>query len=356
MQSLKNSSFARVSFVILAVALFAATGAHAAEHPHAKTKHKPMPKCEEAKAGGPEQVVRTLYKVYPYGGGSAVENEPRAVLEKFFDKKLAALLAEERECFTNLREICALDWSIMYAAQDGEITDLRVCAMDGATHQVRVLFRNFGEPQIFDYPIERTSDGWRISDILVHLDGGEGSLADTLSGYFSDLASAWKTAKTPPEKAPGGALPKCEKPKAGGPEDMVAALYEEYPWKGEEVILSQPPNVLLKYFDANLAGLLVKDREKRIANDDGPSYMPNFIINYDMSHSQAIRGFQICAMDAPTKTVRAQFWDGGDPVIVTFKFVDTAAGWRISDIGYRGPTDAGDTQPHDWSLGESLSD
>lgn len=350
----KLTSLRLISFTLAAISVWGAT--QAADQPQVSVKKHlaPMPQCREAKAGGPEEVVRKLYTQYPYKGNKAIQGESDEVLAKFFDEKFAVLLAEERDCVHSSHAICVFDWSIMYEAQDGDVTDLHVCQMEPGTHGVKVQFRNFGDPQVITYVIRNTSVGWRISDIA-------GS-ALALSSYFDNLASAWEKAQAPeqPQASDKGQkpLPQCERAKAGGPEDMVRMIYEQYPWKGDKIITNEPRDVLLKFFDENLAGLIVKAQECRARGDRrcASAEIPNIMINRDMDSSQEIRGFHICAMDTLTKMVRVQFRDHGEPAIVIYKLANTDAGWRISDILYLmeiGPRDLG--LPEAWSMVEALS-
>lgn len=353
---------ARLLAIFLAVANFSACdklqlpgGTEGGGQPQASPEKKlaPMPKCEEAKAGGPEEVVRTLYLQYPFEGKKTIQIEPEEALRKFFDKRLTGLLTENLDCQNSSYEICALDWSIMYVAQDAQITDLRVCEMDPGQHTGNVQFRNFGEPQIVPYELVKTDAGWRISDI--------GGVADTLSGYFSGLAAAWEKAQVPetPQTSPQGtqqALPQCEKAKAGGPEDVVRALHDQYPWKGDKIIINEPRDVLLKYFDEELAGVIVKHREDRAARGEGYEEMPNVVINREMNFSQKLAGFQVCSMALPSKTINVQFRDEGVPRIVTYRMVETAAGWRIADILSRDVKARGDSDgQHDWSMAQAFA-
>ena len=47
-----------------------------------KKNRTPLKECTEAKAGGPEDVVRALYQQYPFAGRKALVNEPQEVLDK----------------------------------------------------------------------------------------------------------------------------------------------------------------------------------------------------------------------------------------------------------------------------------
>lgn len=323
-----------------------------------KQRQKPMPKCREAQAGGPAEVVRRLYREYPIGGRTAVTNEPREVLDKFFDKRFAELLEEDNACTFGSGGLCEINWDILYATQDGEdITDFQICEMDADKHTVKVQFREYGGPKLLIYKLGNTESGWRISDLIDATDGHESSLADFLADHYGKLAAAWEKVQAPePPAAPGEKrmpLPQCERAKAGGPEDLVRTLYEQYPWKGDKIINAEPSEVLAKYFDESLAAAFVNARQCGFPC----AAVPNLMIDRDMeSVGKEITGFHICAMEASTKAINVQFRNEGAPTIVTYKMSETTAGWRISDILY---TDLQHrlepNAPYDWSMMKEFS-
>src|SRR6266542_4825458 len=58
----------------------------------------PSAVCKEGAGSGPTEVVRALYRNYPFESSKVPENEPLDVLLKYFDDKLAALFVKDREC------------------------------------------------------------------------------------------------------------------------------------------------------------------------------------------------------------------------------------------------------------------
>ncbi len=142
-------------------------GANAADRsrPSDATDFEATHACKEAKPGGPEDLVRKLYADYPFDGPD-VADEPRQKLEKYFDQRLVLLLIKEQECPSKTREMCDLDSSIMYAAQGGNVTDIRVCTMETSANTVNVQFRNNGEPQVVIYKLSQGKAGWKIADVL----------------------------------------------------------------------------------------------------------------------------------------------------------------------------------------------
>lgn len=180
-----RDEFAQAMLLAAAIAVACTSGlpsAQAADQKQGSAEQKQglLSKCMEAKAGGPEEVVRTLYKQYPFEGDKVIKNEPKEVLEKFLDGNLTALLLKNRECEIREEGLCNISFDVMYAAQDAKITNFRVCAMDSA-NTVRVQFRNFGKATVVKYKMTNTEAGWRISDILTSFDSGEFSLVRALS-------------------------------------------------------------------------------------------------------------------------------------------------------------------------------
>lgn len=151
-------------------------------------------------------------------------------------------------------------------------------------------------------------------------------------------------------------LPHCERAKAGGPEDIVRSLYEQYPWKGDKIIINEPRDVLQRYFDEPMVKAITDNRARRVAAKHLYLPMPNILINQEMNYVQDISGFHICAMDAAAKTISVQFRDAGEPRIVTYKLVDTAVGPRISGVYFtEGVHPAEQGKIGQWSMAEALS-
>ncbi len=146
-----------------------------------KRKQKPLPRCGDAKAGGPEDVIRMLYKQYPPLGAKAIKNEPEQVIGTFFDKNLTALMIKNQECERKEGGLCNISVDLLYDAQDAEITDFQVCAMNAGKGTAKVQFRNMGNPEIITYRLSETEAGWRISDILYSGGLGKWTLVRLLS-------------------------------------------------------------------------------------------------------------------------------------------------------------------------------
>jgi hypothetical protein len=128
-----------------------------------------------------ERLINGLYKDFGCPGPSvsapkcdtptadqrkAVTDQSRAVLGKYFDASLVALLLKERRCVTKTQEICNLDFDLLYASQDPDAADLSIKA--AATNKVIVSFRypSTGERITIQYLFAPTRNGPRITDII----------------------------------------------------------------------------------------------------------------------------------------------------------------------------------------------
>lgn len=96
----------------------------------------------------------------------AVTEQSPAVLGKYFDASLVALLVKERQCVTRKQEICNLDFDVLYASQDPDAADLSITA--AATDKVIVSFRypSSGERVTIQYVLAPTRSGPRITDVI----------------------------------------------------------------------------------------------------------------------------------------------------------------------------------------------
>jgi hypothetical protein len=121
--------------------------------------------CEIAKPEAPEHVVCVLYSDFPVDGKKAVHEQPKEALAKYFDEALVALFVENQQCEKKSESICRIDFSILYDAQDYEITGLRVGGFDGNKSAIEVHFENFGKPVVVSYKLSKAPQGWRISDV-----------------------------------------------------------------------------------------------------------------------------------------------------------------------------------------------
>ena len=113
-----------------------------------------------------KDVVAQLYQAHRSKHDPLQETQS---LGRYFDPALLKLyLKDKREA---KGEVGRLDGDPLYNAQDIEIKDFSVSAPEigpsrtGIETQVTVHFKNLGKPTRVIYMLNRTADGWRISDI-----------------------------------------------------------------------------------------------------------------------------------------------------------------------------------------------
>lgn len=149
------SSIRRIIFVLLAVCTSAAY-------------------AEPDTQSGAIQVVAQLYRDFaweaiidePEWVGHDLLDQPRLVLERYFDHDLATLILQDRQCATRTHEICRLDFSPIWASQDPGASEIKIVA-DVRPDIVSVKFRypSDGTKIKLSYQMVETNIGWRIADI-----------------------------------------------------------------------------------------------------------------------------------------------------------------------------------------------
>jgi hypothetical protein len=130
----------------------------------------------------PEGIVLKVYKDYaweaimagPYDG---LLEQPKSVLEQYFDEKLTSLILKDRAC-AEKKGICNLDFDPVWDSQDPSASDLEVKKTD-KQNIISVTFRypSNDERTELKYRVTKTVKGWRISDIS----GKDWSLVSILS-------------------------------------------------------------------------------------------------------------------------------------------------------------------------------
>ncbi len=164
-------TFAKRLFVAIVVLQFFGCNRTQSEEevqPPQASLEQAMPECVEAKAGGPEEMLRKLYhqdaksvsRIDTHDDGTLVVR-----LSKFFDKDLAKYMMDGRlDCHLGA-EADACDVSAFISAgNEKQVKDFHVCAMD-SRNTVRVRFMDKDKPTEFTYTLAQTPDGWRISAI-----------------------------------------------------------------------------------------------------------------------------------------------------------------------------------------------
>jgi hypothetical protein len=92
-------------------------------------------------------------------------DQPRDVLEKYFDQKLTALILQDRACAAK-QGMCNLDFLPLWDSQNPGATDLEVSQTAQST-VVSVKYRDLRSSKTIalSYQLTNTDQGWRISNI-----------------------------------------------------------------------------------------------------------------------------------------------------------------------------------------------
>ncbi|HEY9109595.1 MAG TPA: hypothetical protein VIN58_23200 [Roseateles sp.] len=120
-----------------------------------------------------EQVaaVRTLYA--RYAAESVIDDTdsptlataPRAVLRQHLTEELTRLWLRDRDCVQRTREICRIDFAVIWDSQDPTGTSVKL-AWDPAQGRVAATLRRAdGSTRVLAYSLVKGATGWRIADI-----------------------------------------------------------------------------------------------------------------------------------------------------------------------------------------------
>ena len=118
-----------------------------------------------------ESIVLQLYRDFAW---EAVMNQPtwkglidqpREILERYFDEKLTSLILQDRAC-AKKQGLCKLDFLPIWGSQDPMASDLEV-HQSAKPSIVSVKFRipSNNETVILFFQMSKTKKGWRISNI-----------------------------------------------------------------------------------------------------------------------------------------------------------------------------------------------
>ena len=116
------------------------------------------------KKPSPDAVVANLYKQHKKRS-PFFQTRSRALLDEFFDKKLAGLIW--KDAVTSKGEVGALGADPLYNAQDTDIKNFVIHkpAYREGMAEVVVSFENFGEKQSIVFELVSQKTGWKISNI-----------------------------------------------------------------------------------------------------------------------------------------------------------------------------------------------
>ena len=127
----------------------------------------------------PAALVTDLYKAHRHKRGPFFQTRNRALLDKYFEKRLADMIW--KDAVTSKGEVGVIDGDPLYDAQDMEIKNFAIAkaTYEQGKARVAVSFENFGKQKTIVFLLTNGRSGWRISDI----DYGEGR---TLLGEFKE--------------------------------------------------------------------------------------------------------------------------------------------------------------------------
>jgi hypothetical protein len=145
-----------------------------------------------AYASGLKEFVESLYKQYawvsvlsPAAASKfvALQDEKLLTLNKYFSRALSTAIHEDARCKGDTKEICKIDFDILFASQDVFVSDLTVShEVAGA---VSVCFRTIDAKKCLRIEAIQSANGWRITDIVYLL---KGSTLTNLLGLESRTA------------------------------------------------------------------------------------------------------------------------------------------------------------------------
>jgi|GEM_PF-2085644 len=130
---------------------------------------------EKEQEPAPEEVLLSLYTVHSasWANGSIespANSKDQDVVFRYFAPELGKRLIGDQTVWgihdNDIQEI-ALDFDILYDAQDASITEFYIApsVVTGDKARVDVHFKNFGDPTKLVFRMGHTPDGWRVEDI-----------------------------------------------------------------------------------------------------------------------------------------------------------------------------------------------
>jgi hypothetical protein len=148
-----------------------------------------LAQSESSPLAGPVAVVYRLYRDFaweavisePRGDDSGVMEQPKAVLERYFDTRLTNLILKDRECAQRTGAICNLDFAFIWDSQDPAAYGLTITPGTGDTVDVAFKYPDKGSPTRITYQTTKASGHWRISDVRFKSQKGR-SLLSILQG------------------------------------------------------------------------------------------------------------------------------------------------------------------------------
>lgn len=120
----------------------------------------------------------SLYNNYRGKNGNGIALDKEAVIRRYFEPALAALIVKDRKEAENRGDVPALDGDPFVDAQDWEIAAFDVTVRDTAPDKASgtVTFQNFDKAVTVVLDLVKLREGWRIADITWQRDGETATL------------------------------------------------------------------------------------------------------------------------------------------------------------------------------------
>jgi hypothetical protein len=139
---------------------------------------------DTATGPAPDVLLRQLYKLHDAQRGPLFQTKSRALVDRFFAKKLADLIWQDAKHPKD--EAGAIDADPLYNTQDAQITDFAIAApMLSANNQqatVRVTFLNDKTPYTVIFSLKREQHMWKIDEITY----GSDVVEQDFSSWFAN--------------------------------------------------------------------------------------------------------------------------------------------------------------------------
>jgi hypothetical protein len=136
-----------------------------------------VPGADQTREDRADAIVSQLYADYAWevvlrdnDARTALLDEPRSVLSKYFDDSLVQLIVRDAECRKRTMGACRLNGSPIWDSNDPSAHDLSVVSTNDSSI-VRVEFRRRGfrgadEVVRLSYTMVKGRAGWRVKDIV----------------------------------------------------------------------------------------------------------------------------------------------------------------------------------------------
>ncbi|MES2673322.1 MAG: hypothetical protein V4660_03740 [Pseudomonadota bacterium] len=129
----------------------------------------------ELKYSSSELTVWKLYHDFSWqalmhaGPDYPIHHQPVNILRKYFTEELADLIKNDYECAEKEKEICNLNFDIIFNSQDASILSISIDKQQSKNNIVVVKFNEFEEESMrysISYEVQNTKEGFKISNII----------------------------------------------------------------------------------------------------------------------------------------------------------------------------------------------